>query len=633
MAFYRTANQLKARIARLFAKPVHGGQVINAPQVAAIDDGADYSLPVLLPEDVRQRMSAEQLRAFLGESVKDTYRFQFDTPYRTGDDLPITPNTEDPLLEWTWQTRKQVLSNCHSVYHRNPLANTAIQYTADFIIGEGFNLTAKNKQVEAHLYHFIDNPDNALREYERQAIIDLQVDGELFLRYYVGDDHENAGQVVVVPLRPWECLYVETEKGFFRRPVKYKFQIYKTPGDSWSAGGKTDIEDIDADCIQHVAINRHGYELRGRPELYRVLPWLRADKEFLENRARQNHWRNALLWFVQVANANATQLASVLARWSRPPTPGSVAVETNNVNVQPLNNSVGASDAGEDGRQIKLRSIFGLRLPEYFFADGYNANLASARSQQLPALTKFGAFQTVMLEQVWYPMFKRVLQEAVTAGVLPEYVEEQDSDGDTVTVTEVEFLHAMATREPGVEQEFQYGERDENGQYPRYIRTEKAFDVTYAPLGDNNLLTIAQAFDIITARGWGSVETAQTKVGLDPTIENKRMKREEEQRREDERAGLMAMPPGAMGKPLPGIDPMKIGIQPGRDIEQDGLPGSEKPKQTPKMKPVPDDVDSQKRPNKPPSERPPVGQPGKTGYAPPQEDRERGDGDNETTTS
>lgn len=619
MGFYRTVNQYRQRLGRLFNPPAIGGAMSAAPAMVSIDDGADYSMPVLLPVDVQAKMTPAQQRDYLNEATRDTYRFQFDTPQRTSDDLPITPVTEDPLLEWNWQTRKQVLSNCHSVYARNPLANTAVQYTADFIVGEGFNLTAKNKQVEYYLNAFIDNPDNAIREYERQAIIDLQVDGELFIRYFTGDEDVTRGQVIAVPLRPWECLYVETEKGFFRRPVCYKFQIYKTPGDAWSAGGQTDIEDIPADEIQHVAINRHGYELRGRPELYRVLPWLRADKEFLENRARQNHWRNALLWLVKVANANASQLASVVARWSRPPTPGSVAVESANVDVQPLNNSVGASDAGEDGRQIKLRSIFGLRLPEYFFADGFNANLASARSQQLPALTKFGAFQTIMLEQVWYPMFKRVLETAIENGLLPDFVQEQDADGEPVTVSQQDLDYAMMNLMPDVEQEFKYGPANADGEYPRFVRTVKAFDVTYAPLGDNNLLTIAQAMDIITARGWGSKETAQVKVGLDPALENKRLKREEQQREEAQRAGMLAMPPGAMGK----VDPIKVGIQPGRDIQQDGLPGSEKPKNTPSIKSTPDNADDTRRPNKPPAPRAPVGLPGKTGYRTPEEDIER----------
>lgn len=479
-----------------------------------IPDGASYSMPVLMPHYLRESLAASgKLEQYLQEATQaTTLHFQFDSPYRSASDLPISPLTEDPLREWSSSTRQMVLSNCHSVYQRNPIANTAVQYTADFVIGEGFNLVAHNKRVQKLLDEFIEHPDNSIREYERQAVIDLQVDGELFIRYFSGRD-ETAGQVVAVPLRPWECVGIQTELGFFRRPQKYHFQFQLTSGDDWAREYKTENVYIEADEIQHVAINRHSYELRGRPELYRVLTWLHADKEFLENRARQNHWRNALLWFVQVADATAANIAAVAARWSRPPSPGSVAIESSKVDVKPLSNPTGGSEAAEDGRQIKLRSIIGLRLPEYMFADGYNANLASSKSQQLPAMTKFSAFQTIMVEQVWTPMFRRVLTEAVESGLLPEKIVEQDSEGEAI------YIEA--------------GECDDDGnvvmiRQPKMCRTVDCFEVSYAPLSDDSMGDLATALTKIASAGWIDRTTAQEQLGLDPALVNKRLRREEE---------------------------------------------------------------------------------------------------------
>ena len=366
--------------------------VHEAANVGSISDGLDYLMPTILSQTMREQMTPAQLKTFLENAQAQTFRFQFDTPQRSASDAAVLPTTEDPLQEWPYATRRMVLEQCNSVYHRNPLANTAVQYTADFVIGDGFNLQCKNYEVEEFLQEFIEHPDNCIREYERQALIDLQKDGELFLRIF-----EEAGRVAAVPLRAWECEGIKTEKGFFRRKEFYRFQFHETEGDVTGATS-SDKEDVPADEIIHVAINRSAYELRGRPDLYPILAWLRADREFLENRARQNHWRNALLWLVQVAaGGNPNAVAQVQSKFRKPPEPGTIAVVSDKVNVTPLSNPVGAGDAAEDGRQIKLRNIMGMRLPEYFFADGYNANLATAKSQQLPAITKFSAYQRIMI--------------------------------------------------------------------------------------------------------------------------------------------------------------------------------------------------------------------------------------------
>ena len=189
---------------------------------------------------------------------------------------------------------------------------------SSFTIGSGFNLTCKNKQVQEILEAFIDSPDNCVREYERNVVKDLGMDGELFIRFFVGKEEENsAGQLVMAPLRPWEIAWIHTEKGFFKRPLSYHFQPYTTYNtDDPDNGGAADIEDIPADQLLHVAINKSTYELRGRPELYAALPWLKAYKDWLENRARQNHWRGAMLWWVKIA-AQAQVIAQKIAQYAR----------------------------------------------------------------------------------------------------------------------------------------------------------------------------------------------------------------------------------------------------------------------------------------------------------------------------
>ena len=529
--------------------PATAPGVMIAPQGHApgIEDGARYDLPVLLPRQMAESLNQRgKLNDYLRESASTSFRFQFDTPQRGPSDEPFMPPTEDPLREWNFSTREYVLTNTHAAYARNPIANRACKYVASFVVGEGFALTCKAEEVRELLEAFIDSEDNQIRTYERQAPIDLLVDGEIMLRLYRGQD-ETEGLIAAVPQRPWECQYIETERGFFRRRVRYHFVRYLTKGDSWTDGGQTETEDVPADEMLHVAINRHGYELRGRPELYAVLPWLRAYKEWLENRARQTPGRTSFMWFVQVKTTAASAVAAVAARWRKPPTPGSVAVESDAVNVLPLNNPVGAGDASEDGRQIKLMSAVGFGLPEYMLSDGSNANLASSTSQQLPALVTFADMQRTLIEELWYPLFERVIQDAIDAGLLPEECDECDADGEPV-YNEDEDAEA---EDDGMEDGAIEAPEPKT---PRRIKTLEAFDVTYAPIQDTNIQTLATALDIAARNGWVDAETATTEMGFDYAIVQKRLKRDDARSSRDMAMGLKPMPPGMTPPGYDGAD-------------------------------------------------------------------------------
>lgn len=508
-----------------------GALVEGDDRAPRILDGVDYSLPVVLSRQSDAALGGKR-DAYLREAVNTTYRFQFDNPYHT-DELPFEPVTEDPLREWAWSTRERVLTNTHAAYQRNPIANRGCKYFSNFTIGEGFNLTCRNKDVEKILQAFIDDPDNEVRTYERQAVIDLLVDGELMLRWY-----SDKNSIVMAPMRPWECQYIKTEAGFFRRRISYRFNLTPAQGDDPTAVQGAEQVDVPAAEMLHVAINRHGYELRGRPELYPILPWLKAYKDWLENRARQNYWRGALVFWISVKNAAAPVLAAVAARWRKPPSPGSVAVETENVTVNTVTNPVAAGDASEDGRQIKLMSAVGLGLPEYFLGDGNNSNLASATKQQLPALTSFGEFQDVLVEMLWTPAFKRVLTWAIENGQLPAQVEEQDADGDPVL-----YDDPLPTTTPAPIPGEPAAPVLPRKQSKRMIDTLDAFDVAYAPIQGTDIVNIAQAMNMALMNNLASRETASTEMGFDYGIEKKRIERERMADMDDMQRGIIPTPP------------------------------------------------------------------------------------------
>lgn len=521
---------IRERIARWLWTPATPPTSAGALReyVQGVSDGVDYRAPFLLPGHIRREMQHDPDLRKMVESAASNYQTPFGTPYESSD-KPFRAVTEDPLLEWDYATRERVLSTCHAAYHRNPLANSIVQFTTQFVVGDGFNLVCKNKDVERLLNEFIDHPDNNIREYERQAVNDLQVDGELILRFF-----EQGGQVVMVPQRPWELESISTEKGFFRRFEVFTFQRYETEGDDPAGQMDNRRERVKAEEILFVAINRHGYELRGRPELYRLLPWLEADRDFLSDRVMQSKWRGALLWHVRVLRATPAIVANVMNRWKRPPNPGSAYVSTDNEEVIPLTNSANAGDASNDGRSIRLMNIMGARLPEYFFADGQNSNLATAKKQELPALTKFEAFQQILIEQLWTPAFKRVIQAAIDAGNLTPEVEVQDSEGDPIVEEPPTMERGQDPDEPN----------DEAPGTAETCNALEAFEVTYEPVTGDDLNTLAQAYATMAGQGWVDDQTAMEKLGLDVRQVEKRLEKQRQKQVDEMAMGMRPIPPG-----------------------------------------------------------------------------------------
>lgn len=467
--------------------------LVQGEEIAA-EDVTIYARPPVVPYSIKRtdeniQAYTEHVQSYTSNSgTLATYRFQFDGDRSVQYDGRLQMPNDDPLVEWDDAMRMEVLTNCHAVFHRNPIAKAVIDLMRRFVIGKGHTVTALNQDVQAVIDRFRANPENAIQDHDRTFAQDIQVDGELFVRLF-----SEGGETIITQVPPWYIKDVNTAPGFMRRIQTWALEYVQN--------NEQIAENVPAADMIHVAINRHGYELRGRPDLFVILPWLRAYNEWLQDRARQNKWRSSLLWLVKVQATSAGMLNKVRSVFRKPPTPGSVAVVPDSVDVEALSNPIGANDASEDGRQIKLMSAIGTGTPEYMLSDGENANLASATAQQLPALWKFTDGQELLAEQVWTPIYRRVIQAAIDADELSDTVPVQDSEGN-----------AIEGRDP--------------------VPTLEAFEVAYYELQADDPKTLAEAIATLTDRKIMSVETGQERAGLDPAQEQRRLDQQREQERD-----------------------------------------------------------------------------------------------------
>ena len=515
-------GRLRRRMARFLGRFVDSpaGWANSGPDFT-IYDGVNYEQPLVIPQHLEGEARAKYVRAVMQEAVlreaSAAFHFQFDSPYNR--DVPFNIPTTDPLREWDFRTRREVLARCHMAWERNPLAKAAVKLIRFFTVGEGFTVSCRNQEhVGALLKAFREDPDNDVEALEKELCDTLVVDGELFIRKFVNagraeaagadDDDEDSdagapdtpddGRMALACIPAWEIDWIETAPGNAKRK-----RFYHQIGSQYS-GRPGDVEIVDEEIpaaqIVHVAINKLAYEVRGRPDLFAILPWLKAYKQWLENRARQNFWRGAILWWLKLVGGTPGQVAAARAQYKQPPPPGSMLVTNDKQELAAVDGKVGAGDAAEDGRQVKLMSAVGMNLPEYMLSDGENANLASATAQQLPALRTFTDYQDTLVNSVWRPIYKAVIQAAIDAELFPEMVEEQDADGEPL-----------------------FDDEDGGTQTPRMVKAVDAFDLVAPELESDDPKTLAEALQIAVGRGWASDETASGRMGFDYQVEQKKI--------------------------------------------------------------------------------------------------------------
>jgi len=458
----------------------------------------------------------------------------FDSPF----DMPWARNNADQLSghnfslrEWTPGERDKVLEACHMAWERNPLAKAAVRYTTQFTVGKGMRILFRNHRVKEVIDRFIETEANDFESVEKGVIESLQVDGDVFVRFV-----ENPlGDIFITFIPAWAVRDIITHKKIRRMVLRYSISKYWLGEDDNLAMGHADTREVPAEEILHVAVNRFPYEVRGRSDLFTVLPWLKAYKDWLENRARLNKLKSALLVHIKLAGATQAQINSKRNTYQRPPPPGSFMVTSDKEELEMVGSKIEGSDAAEDGRQIKLMALAGLQIPEYMTGEGENANLATARAQQLPVLRKFADYQDIITTQVWLPIFKRVIRKAIESGALSAKVQVEDSEGEAVQFPKTGALEKSGLLKPpkpkkpqivnpdGTITEPEQEEPPEIETSIKMIDAEDAFEVLYPELESDDPKNLAQALEIAQGKGWTSPETASSRMGFHYDEEQRRI--------------------------------------------------------------------------------------------------------------
>ena|SRR3990167_7404554 len=421
------------------------------------------------------------------------FDFEFDKPYTRAADEPLgwprATNGSAPI-EWDRQERKTIMMRAHLIWERDPIAKGAIKLIKSFVVGTGQNVSFRSEEARDAIIDYTNDPILQHAQFEKDLFDQLLIDGEIMLYFEEqGQRNKIGSRLRTVPLKPWNVDYIEHRQGDFQVRTQYWYQFESgtgSPGDTMQTTG--DLIKIPADRVLHVSINKLTYEMRGRSELFAIMPWLRAYRDWLENRARINRYKG-IIYHLKLKNATPDVVRAKQSQFNRPIRPASIYVSSSLEELVDVGQNIESGQVSEDGRQIRLMNAVGLNLPEFMLSEGQSANLATASAQTMPVLRTFADYQDIYSNMVWKPIYLRVLAWKYGEEALDTEVIEINEAGDPTG---------------------------------KKIKLRDSFNVGYPTIEERRLRDLADALRMAAEEGWVSDETASHDMGFDYWLEVKR---------------------------------------------------------------------------------------------------------------
>ncbi|HEX9746575.1 MAG TPA: phage portal protein [bacterium] len=325
------------------------------------------------------------------------------------------------------EDHRSILKRAYHAWCTNPLAGQIVNLTTWFVMGKGLGFTAADSRVQKILSEFWNHPANDMASLQHWMSNELQIYGEIFIRFFVNPID---GSIQIALIDPLEIIDIATDQEDVRKPVAYlrEFRKPETPEEKIKTFVKSENyyeatlndgmarEVIDAGEILHVKVNNVSNAIRGISELYRILPWLDAYDRWLKDRMAINRARGTFA-FLRKVPAHPEKASGPFNTDSSgkyiTPKPGSILVVHESEEWEVLSPQVGSDDAKEDGRAIKLMIAAGSGIFEHYFGDPSTGNLATTRSMELPMTKKFEDRQR-LFENVFKTIFAKVIDSAIS---------------------------------------------------------------------------------------------------------------------------------------------------------------------------------------------------------------------------
>jgi hypothetical protein len=312
---------------------------------------------------------------------------------------------------------RQIVDMARVFYLKNPIIQRSVDVRKLYVWGQGWSIKAAAPDIQAVLDAFLDDEKNddvvGSHEARTQLEVELETDGNLFFVFFV---NKSTGRVRVrmIPFaevqevicnpedahdpwyykRSWSVQTFDPATGNLATEMRtafypdWRYHPTSKPDTigGWPVRGDTPV--------YHVKIGGFSNWKFGVPEVYDLLDWAKAYKEFLEDWASivRAYRRFAFKMTTPTSRAVAAAKAklqttlgtsSAAGETNPPPLTGSTFFAPPGYDIDPIRTS-GATVAAEDGRRLLLMVAAGAGLPETFYGDASIGTLATAKSLDRP---------------------------------------------------------------------------------------------------------------------------------------------------------------------------------------------------------------------------------------------------------
>lgn len=318
--------------------------------------------------------------------------------------IHLSANRSDVI---TASERISNLKKSRTYYVKDPMARQAIRLWTDYAFGPGMTWDCEDEGAKKALESFWDNKANRSilsARGQRQSSDRLLVDGEIFFAIFLGAN----GDSKIRTIDPLEITEIITDTGDIERILYYKREwtdgqsvshatIYRSTTNIKNEAGKdsngTTVQKTDDALVYHMAYNT--ITQRGNPLLLPALDWIKQYRRFMASRIAIMLALARFAWRSKVKGGQAAVDAIKNKTHEEIPNAGSVLVENLGVDTTPIKTESGATQAYQDGRQIKLQIAAAVGIPEQYFGDISIGNLATAKTVELPMMKMFQSYQRV----------------------------------------------------------------------------------------------------------------------------------------------------------------------------------------------------------------------------------------------
>jgi hypothetical protein len=281
--------------------------------------------------------------------------------------------------------RKKILDQAINAWRSNPIARRVIQLTTEFVIGDGFAFQTSNARAQKFLTVFWNHPLNNLTEQLPEWADEAWRTGDLFILFSVDE-----GGMIYVRALPSESIgVIQTAENDYRQELLYKQdEMDENP---WPSFVGADRDPPARSFVLHFPLSRAVGASFGESDLAPILYWIGLYRQWLEDRARLNYFRQMFSFVLQRPFTSQAEKEKYMRDFAAklPKKSGGVLGLDPNESLTAIFPNLAAFEAGADGLALKRMIAIGAGIPLHYLAEPEESTRTTAEAAGTPTFKHF----------------------------------------------------------------------------------------------------------------------------------------------------------------------------------------------------------------------------------------------------